>query len=1021
MVFIDFLGAKITKSVCSALIIGQIGLLFHNISYAAPASDLHLPANQAARAQNAKIQGNAKGLEYLKNLQGNAMTTDIGANGEINFESVRIDNESKVQASQINNIKTKDANGNEVGLRLHDLSPDTANCSDPEKCKKYYQNGQLPSTEDLQGLYGQDELVLQEAAQSTHDSLGEEAKNTTANTSVQTHVYAVLNGVTNFQKPNLKNDPIFNNARGVMNGSVSNVFSDCAQTDAFISKLKTTNHTPLYKTCVEEKSESCNIVKQPSLSILTYAAGNNGKFIYGSCGENCTKYYLGDTAHGKDGEYQQAMKSGSCAATETIVTMYVNNRDAISKVKLQALTYAGAVKVIVDAKSAGTPNLTAINMNSYGTEIAKSAGLECVNNHPYVRRNAEVDLTNYFKTKTGSNNYINFTIQYAGPKPILELEVTYDPSRAAQDDYWAGTKDCLNKAESITNGSLSGSVTCDKAFEVYSNGNIMANGTEINPKHLRSQFGLKGECSSATVKVVTNKDTEETKDQILCSELQKKGCSFAAARCVKYGETEDTKNQCVLYNYTYDCGYESDVSTPRTSKAMACPGDVACQGMDCMNLLVNSDATGNAKDFNKALALLNESQHAATDMKCTYNADGTLKCTFFGGKRKTCDNKKMLGQSNDCCESPQSVNVREQIAGAIYASKVYLVKDMAYTHDIFEGTASSLGDYTTWSDANINEPADGQMYSMIGGVAWDFFRNYTGVGQAYTKLNNKLNKPIVSALNNILPYAGEVFAATQDAATKIIMADLIGQGVDYIVREVVKPWVEKATQYVIKKVSEMVGKQVMGAGGGTAGGISGSGGGGTEASLIETALTDFIGQEAAQALAAVVSFIGWVYAVYSVAKMVTAIMISCDEEEYEVAANIEQKLCDLVGGYCAHKFLGKCREYRNVYCCFESQLSRILNKQIRYSLAGHHIIYPNDYPQLAWGSPKGATCPGLTEAQIQAADWTKVDLTEWLTLLKASGKLSSDNINLDSLRNNYLPAGGYNSAGQFNQSQITPK
>ena len=1013
MGFVDFLGSRITKSICSALIVGQIGLLFHNVSYAAGIS---LPADQAQRAQNAKVEGNTKGFEYLENLQKNTKSTSYAGNGDIRFESVKIDNESKVTANQINDIRTEDANGNMVGLNLNNLSPDKANCGDSEKCRLYYENGQLPDTEDLQGLYGQDEDILQESAQSTHDSLGDAAKSGSSKLSVQGHVYAVMNGVSNFQKPNLKNDPILNNARGVMNGSVSNVFSDCGQTDAFLAKLKTTSHTPVYKTCVEEKTESCNIVKQPSLSILTYASGNNGKFIYGSCGDNCTTYYLGDTAHGKDADYQKAMNSGSCQTYSTIVTMYVANPNAITSVKLQAMTYAGAVKVIMDTKNAGTPNLTAINMNSYGTEIDKSAGLNCVNNHAYVRRNGEVDLTSYFKTKVGSNQYINFTIQYAGPKPILELEVKYDPSKAAQDDFWSGTKDCLNKAESITNGSLNGSVTCDKAFDVYSNGNIMANGTEINPKYMRSQFGLKGECSSATVKVVLD-DNEKQEDQTLCSELQKKGCSFAAARCVKTGETKAGQNECVLYNYTYDCGYDTDVTTARSSKAMACPGDIACQGMDCMNLLVNSDATDNAKDFNKALALLNESQHAATDMKCTYKADGTLSCTFFGGKRKTCDHKKFLGSSNDCCESPQSVNVREQIAGAVYASKVFLVKDMAYAHDIFDGSASSLGDYTTWSDSGVEQTASQDAYSMIGGVAWDFFRNYTGVGQAYTKIQNKLTKPIVSTLNNIIPYAGEVFAGAVDGTTKVGMGALIGRGTEYIVEEVVKPWVKKATEYVLKKVSETIGKDIFGAGGGAGGGMSGSG----EASMVESFLTNFMSQEAAQALASVISVIGWIYAAYSVAKMITAIMISCDEEEYEVAANIEQKLCDLVGGYCAHKFLGKCREYRNVYCCFESQLSRILNKQIRYSLAGHHIIYPNDYPQLAWGSPKGATCPGLTEWEIQNADWTKVDLTEWLSLLKASGKLSSDNVNLDSLRNNYLPAGGYNSSGEKNKGQIQPK
>ena len=167
-------------------------------------------------------------------------------------------------------------------------------------------------------------------------------------------------------------------------------------------------------------------------------------------------------------------------------------------------------------------------------------------------------------------------------------------------------------------------------------------------------------------------------------------------------------------------------------------------------------------------------------------------------------------------------------------------------------------------------------------------------------------------------------------------------------------------------------------------------------------------------------WIGIIYAAYCIAKLIVTLLIQCKEDEYTVASNIQQKLCDPVGGYCAHKFLGRCKEYRNVYCCFKSQLSRILNKQIKYSLMGLHMIYPNDAPALAWGGGKYAACPGLTLSDMQNANWKLVDLTEWLTLLKAAGKLSSDNINVDTLRNNYLPTGKYNSSGGINTSDIQP-
>ena len=85
------------------------------------------------------------------------------------------------------------------------------------------------------------------------------------------------------------------------------------------------------------------------------------------------------------------------------------------------------------------------------------------------------------------------------------------------------------------------------------------------------------------------------------------------------------------------------------------------------------------------------------------------------------------------------------------------------------------------------------------------------------------------------------------------------------------------------------------------------------------------------------------------------------------------------------------------------------------------MIYPIDAPEIAYGEAKNADCSGLNQTQIALADWTKVDLTEWLTLLKDSGQLSSDRIDLDSIRTNYLPAGMYDSNGNKNNSQVTPK
>lgn len=1025
-----FLNSKFTKIV-SGIVILTYSTLVLNVAYA---NSVLLPANQQQRANTAKIEGNAKGVEYLRNLQTNTDTTNIGANGDINFNSVKIDDTSTVQAWQINNVTIKDAQGNDQKLSMNSLSPDSNLCSNPEQCKKYYLNGKAPDTKDMQGIANQKEDVLISAAQSTHNSLAADVKNDRPEMSVQSHVYATLNDTANLQKPDLSDDPMLENSNSVLSNSVSNPFTDCAQTNSLVSKLKTTKHTPIYKVCVENKSDTCTIVKQPSFSVLVYLSGNGGKYEYNTCGENCTTYYIGDTGNGKKSDYISSMKSGECIQASTTFSVHIANQDAIKKVTLKTVSYAGAIKVLVDSTQGKIEKIPLLNLNSYGNSVNTSGSTVCTKNMNYVRKTVNVDLTEYF-SKRKATDMVNFQIEYNGPKPILDLDVEFDPKLVARDDVWYGDQDCLNKAESVNNGSLNGHVKCTSAMEVEPNGKVRQNGIELNPQYLTAEFGLPGQCIGANIEIIDdNLPTEE----ILCSTLRDQGCSFTGASCLRTEDSDNVKNKCVLYQYTYDCGYDNDVTAAHGQQGVECPGNIACMGVDCLNLIVD-DGTENAKDFNKALALLNESQQAATDATCTRNADGTLNCVFFAGEYKWCSKRKMLGASNDCCDSPQQINVRQQIEAAIYAQKVYLIKDMALTHDIFEGTLGMGQDYRgpllngDWSSGDISGG-----YSFIGGTVWNVLKNYTGVGQKFQKVVDNISKPMVSVLNNIIPYAGEVFAAGINAGIDIAAGDILAYGIEKIVGNVVENWAKQAISWVMEKIAtacaQMFGESAFSAGMATAAnnmlgsGVGSSMAGTWPSELAGTSLGSVIESQGgtiasgtASALGTCICVIGWIYAIYTIGKMIANIMIQCKEEEYEVASLKEQKLCDEVGTYCASKFLGSCKEYRHVHCCFTSQLSRILNKQIRYSLKGYHMIYPIDAPEIAYGEAKNADCSGLNQTQIALADWTKVDLTEWLTLLKDSGQLSSDRIDVDSIRTNYLPAGMYDSNGNKNNSQVTPK
>ena len=60
-----------------------------------------------------------------------------------------------------------------------------------------------------------------------------------------------------------------------------------------------------------------------------------------------------------------------------------------------------------------------------------------------------------------------------------------------------------------------------------------------------------------------------------------------------------------------------------------------------------------------------------------------------------------------------------------------------------------------------------------------------------------------------------------------------------------------------------------------------------------------------------------------------------------------------------------CIETTETYCCFNSRLSRIINEQGRAQLG------------RGWGGAQGPDCSGFALTQLQALDFSRMDLTEF--------------------------------------------
>ncbi|EOV5461189.1 conjugal transfer protein TraN [Campylobacter jejuni] len=106
--------------------------------------------------------------------------------------------------------------------------------------------------------------------------------------------------------------------------------------------------------------------------------------------------------------------------------------------------------------------------------------------------------------------------------------------------------------------------------------------------------------------------------------------------------------------------------------------------------------------------------------------------------------------------------------------------------------------------------------------------------------------------------------------------------------------------------------------------------------------------------------------------------------------------CHEVEEYCSKKirlgFAKICAEKKKSFCCFNSKLGRIFNKQGR--------------PQLekGWGSAESPQCSDFTPEEFQKLDFSEIDLSEFIADIIGSfdtGKIQANSVKIqEKIQNN---------------------
>lgn len=109
----------------------------------------------------------------------------------------------------------------------------------------------------------------------------------------------------------------------------------------------------------------------------------------------------------------------------------------------------------------------------------------------------------------------------------------------------------------------------------------------------------------------------------------------------------------------------------------------------------------------------------------------------------------------------------------------------------------------------------------------------------------------------------------------------------------------------------------------------------------------------------------------AVAVQVITDYLACDPPEQALQLKKGASLCRYLGSYCSEYNLGQCQIKKEVYCCFNSRLARIVQE------AAHEQL------NLSWGTPQAPSCEGITHADFMALDFSKIDLSEMIEAMQA--------------------------------------
>lgn len=396
--------------------------------------------------------------------------------------------------------------------------------------------------------------------------------------------------------------------------------------------------------------------------------------------------------------------------------------------------------------------------------------------------------------------------------------------------------------------------------------------------------------------------------------------------CVEGMEDPANPGGCLLRQVFFDCG--KDVTVPSTTtdtRDVKCAGDFRCFGDECAGTAPESNP-----DFAKAATASTMITEASKDISCAVEGDPS-SCRLFEGSVEKCRDLQgsWLGLLPDCCKDARAAG---KAAGS-FSEYMQLAK-------------------LTYELAQKPVVASYLSQSSVGTA----INSAIGPGGPLAQASGAVKSAISSGFNSAMQWAG--FTPVEAASEASNLASSVATSATGF---------GPIQSYIATGVKNFLTDIGMDAFGDS-----------LFSSTAEGIVTDWATSGIGQMIGSIISFIGWVYLIYQIVKIIASLIFKCKESELSFGIQLNNRMCHYVGSYCSKRvslgFTEKCLYKTKSYCCFSSPLSRIMVEQLRAQGIGP-----------AWGTGKRPNCEGIEIENLETVNWSEVDLSEWEAILFEAG------------------------------------